>query len=260
MNKHGIRAAACWMLLAGSLVTGITQAASEQGGGGVKIAPGDDRIRLLEFAPFEAHYTSRSSTTGAFVIRVRSIDEGQAISLIDINPMADNVIVAQRRINARTLALEFATGPLFSWGSEYVVQQMSPAGYDWVRVPIGGGEPMRTSGEFRYSGVTSDMFSPTLAALMPLSEGERIALPVAVPRKDGSVSDWWEDYRVLRQQTLQTPAGLSCECWVLEKAAPGGGTTHLWISDKPPFVFKRSFDQGGAREFVSELLQYRTID
>lgn len=224
-----------------------------------KIPTGSEAFHPLRFKPYEAHYTSRSSVTGAFTLRARMIDDGQAISLVDIIPMPENVIVAQRRIHAASHALEFSAGPLFSWGAEYVVKQMGPGEYDWTRIPIGGGEPIRTAGSLRTDAVISDLFSPTLAALLPMNVGEKFSLPIAVPRKDGSVSASWETYEIVGKERLETPSGEICQCMLVEKPAPGGGTTALWIDAKPPYVFKRIFDRDGSREFVSELLEFRTI-
>ena len=235
----------------------VAFAATEEPGASPTIRPGDKRFKPMRFEPYEARYTSRSSITGSFTLMARTVDGGQAISLVDLIPMKDVVIVAQRQIDARTQALQFEAGPLFSWGEEYVVRQMAESAYDWTRIPIGGGDPIRVTGEFATTSVVSDLFSPSLAALLPMEVGEVFQLPVAVPRKGGTVDGWWEEYRVLRVELLETPSGETCECVVLEKPAPGGGTTLLWLADKPPFVFRRSFDVGGRREFVSELLRFQ---
>lgn len=235
-------------------------AATEQPGDSPTLRPGDKRLKPIAFEPYEAKYTSRSSTTGSFTLLARMVDRGSAISLIDMIPMKDVVIVAQRQVDAKTQAVQFEAGPLFSWGEEYVVRQMDAPGYDWTRIPIGGGAPVRSAGEFSTASVVSDMFSPTLAALWPFEVGETFQLPTAVPRKGGTVDSWWEEYRVLRAETLQTPSGETCACMVLEKQAPGGGVTHLWVANKPPYVFRRNFDAGGRREFVSDLVEFRFTD
>ena len=241
-------------------VVAVTCLAAEPDVGEVrKIHVGSNAFHSVDFTPYEAQYTSRSSVTGAFTLKARMIDEGKAISLIDIIPTPDNVIVAQRRLHSASHALEFSAGPLFSWGAEFVIQQMGSGTYDWSRIPIGGGAPIRSAGQLP-AGVTSDLFSPTLGSLMPQTVGEEFALPVAVPRTDGSVSVWWEVYKVVAKERLDTPSGESCECWLIEKSAPGGGTTVLWVDAKPPFVFKRVFDRGGDREFVSDLLAFEAAE
>ncbi|MEM9302833.1 MAG: hypothetical protein AAGE01_12010 [Pseudomonadota bacterium] len=225
----------------------------------VRIAPGDARFRPLEIGAYVAQYTSASSATGAFSLFVHSVDDGAGISLIDMIPMRDNVIVAQRRIDARMHAVDFSAGPYFAWGAEYVVSQMDGAAFDWTRVPIGGGEAVRLTGELGTTGIVSDMFSPTLAALLPMPPQTRFALPTAQPRPGGALSVAWTSYLVLRKERLDTPSGAECDCWVIEKINADGGVTHLWVDRAAPFIFKRHRDVGGPRELVSELLNFESM-
>ncbi len=212
-----------------------------------------------EFIAYEATYNSTSSLTGEFTLQVRPVPDIQAINLIDIIPTKTGTIVAQRNVDATTYRLQNSAGPYFAWGPEYVTQLMTGNAYDWVRIPLTGGEPVRQQGKLTHGAPVSVMFSPALAALMPMPIDSTFSLPATTPRKSGQVDSELVRYRVLRRETLQTPAGMDCECWVLEQQGPGGSVTLYWIDRQPPFVFRRHRDAGTEREFVSDLQSYREI-
>lgn len=227
------------------------------------ILPGDSRLNTPPFDDFEAVYTSSSSKTGGFTLQARKTGDGKRLTLVDIIPMKDNVIVAHRNIDLATHRFESSAGPYFAWGAEIVVQQASPTAYDWSRIPIGGGEPKRVAGEMAGGGTFDDMFTPTLASLMPMAPGTKFRLPVAYPRKSEIVSSEFDMYQVLRREHLELPLGLSCNCWVIEKRAWGSeykSRELIWVSREAPFVFRRHRDVGGQRDFVSEVLSFRRLE
>ena len=233
--------------------------ASVQAQDALTILPGDARFRTPEFGDYEAVYTSASSKSGGFTLQARLADRGRRLSLVDIIPMKEDVIVAQRGIDLRTQRVEFSAGPYFAWGEEFVVAQAGGHSYDWARVPIGGGEPKRSSGEVAHDGYVTDLFSPTLAALMPMEAGTRFRLPIAYPRKGEFVSVEFDEYEVLRRERLDLPSGIGCDCWVIEKKAWSGATSRIWVAREAPFVFRRHRDVGGRRDFVSDVLAFHQL-
>ncbi|MCG8436389.1 MAG: hypothetical protein MJA83_20420, partial [Gammaproteobacteria bacterium] len=178
------------------------------------ILPGDKRFKTPEFDDYQATYTSAFSKTGAFTLQARKTGDGKKLTLIDIIPGKESVIVAQRQIDIKTQRLEFSAGPYFAWGAEFVVKQYQPEEYAWSRVAIGDGETKRTAGEFQNKGSISEMFSPLLASLMPMEPGTKFRLPEAYPRKGEFVSSEFDEYEVLRKERLNLGPGLDCECWV----------------------------------------------
>lgn len=212
-----------------------------------------------EFAAYEATYNSTSSITGEFTLQVRPVADTQSINLIDIIPTPTGTIIAQRNMDANSHRLQNSAGPYFAWGAEYITQNYPEGKYDWVRIPLAGGAPIHIEGELEHGAPVSVMFSPALAALMPMSVGSTFNLPETVPFKAGHVESTLITYKVLRRETLQTPAGIECECWVLEKQGAGDSVTHYWVDRKAPFVFRRHRDVGGERGFVSDLQSYREI-
>ncbi len=224
------------------------------------ILPGSDQLSVPELFDYEARYTSSFSKTGEFTLHVRLTGDGQKLSLIDIIPGETMMIVSQRHIDVATQRIEFSGGPYFAWGAEYIVAQSDGRSYDWARVPLGGGAPKRTNGEIENHGYMSEMFSPLLASLMPLGVGESFGLPNSYARKGEFVSSEIDTYEVIARESLETPAGLSCNCWVIEKTPWSGGTERIWIDRQAPFVFKRHRDVGGPRSFVSELTNYRRLE
>ncbi|PHR57604.1 MAG: hypothetical protein COA47_11530 [Robiginitomaculum sp.] len=132
--------------------------------------------------------------------------------------------------------------------------------YDWVRTPIGGGDPIRITGELANKGSVDIMFSPTLASLMPMEIGAKFKLPQAYPRKGGRVSSEFDEYTVLRKEHLELDSGVSCDCWVIESKTWGGTVSHFWVSREAPFVYRRHRDVGGRRDFVSNVTSYRVLD
>ncbi len=224
------------------------------------IMPGDERFDTPDFGDYQAVYTSSSSKTGGFTLHARTSGDGGTLSLVDIIPMQDSVIVAQRNIDLTSHRLLSGAGPYFAWGAEFVVSQATPESYDWARIPIGGGEPARASGPLQHGGYVSEMFSPTLASLMPMAIGSAFRLPSAYPRKGEFVSSELDEYRVLRRERLALEPGLGCHCWVIEKKTWSGTTELIWVAREAPFVFRRHRDVGGRRDFVSDLLAYEKLD
>lgn len=212
------------------------------------------------FDAYEATYNSTSSITGEFTLQVRPVADEQAINLIDIIPTPSGTIVAQRNVDANTHRLQNSAGPYFAWGAEYITQNyLADKRYDWVRVPLVGGAPVHIEGELEYGAPVSVMFSPALAAVMPMTVDSTFSLPATVPIQAGHVESSLVNYKVLRRETLKTPSGIACECWVLEQQGQGDTVTHYWVDRKAPFVFRRHRAVGSEREFISDLQSYRKI-
>lgn len=224
------------------------------------ILPGDKKFKTPDFENYEAIYNSAMGKNGWFSLQARKSGNGKTVFLTDTIPMKDNIIIAQRVINAKTHRAEFSAGPFFAWGKEYVIGQNSKNGYDWSRVPIGGGEPVRITGELANGGGVDVMFSPTLASLMPMDVGTAFKMPAIYPRKGEKVSSEFDDYKVLRTEKLELASGIACDCWVIEKTAWGDGSkTRYWVSRQAPFVFRRHRDVGGKRDFVSDVQSYKKM-
>lgn len=232
------------------LMAGVTNAQDDASA----ILPGDTRFDTPEFTDYEAKWSSASSKTGAFTLK--AIRTGQTLTLVDIIPTPQGTIVSQRSIDLATHRSQSSAGPYFAWGKEFVVAQNSDSSYHWTRVPLGGGKPEVVTGRLENGGAVSDMFSPTLAALMPMDVGSQFKLPALYPIQGGLVASEMDTYSVIRRERLDLAGGLSCQCWVLEKKAWSGSTELIWVSRDAPFVFRRIRDVGGKREFVSELLGY----
>lgn len=245
---------ACGMLAVAAAATGACASDNAP----AQIRPGDARFDMPAFEDFEAQYTSSSSKTGAFTLQVRNVSEGAKIHIMDVIPMPDNVIVAFRSIDASSQQVEMSVGPYFAWGAEFMIQQATAEGYDLVRVPIGGGEPLRRIGETPLGGAVAHMFSPALAALMPMPVGARFQLADLEPRKDETMANVFADYEVVGREALALASGVRCECWVLETNA-SGMRSRLWVARSAPFVFKWHRDIGGSRELVSEVLGFRPL-
>lgn len=227
----------------------------------ITILPGDKKFKTPKFSNYETTYNSAMGKNGRFSLQARKSNDGKKLSMIDIIPMKDNVIVAQRVIDLKSHRSVFSAQPYFAWGMEYIVGQNTSEKYDWQRVPIGGGEAIRTQGELANAGGVDVMFSPTLASLMPMDIGTKFRMPEIFPRKGGFVSSELNDYKVLRKEHLELKSGVSCDCWVIEKTSWGGGsTTQFWVSREAPFVFRRHRDVGGKRDSVSDVMSFRIID
>lgn len=223
------------------------------------ILPGNKAFKAPTFEDYEAVYTSQSATSGGFTIQARKSGNGKKVAMIDIIPMKDNIIVAQRHIDLKTFRSTFSAQPYFAWGAEFIVGQSNEDSYDWTRVPIGGGAPKRMSGKIANKGYMTEMFSPTLAALMPMDVGTTFNMPEAYARKGEYVSSELDTFTVMKRENLTTPSGQTCQCWKIEKATWGGQTEYIWVDRTAPFVFKRTRNVGGKREFTSELLAYRNL-
>ena len=223
------------------------------------ILPGSSRFKVPDFEDYQAVYSSSSSKSGGFTLQARKSAVGKNLSLIDIIPMKDNVIVAQRNIDIPSMRMNFYAGPYFAWGADFIVGQSNQAGYDWSRVPIGGGEPKRMTGEIAHKGYVSEMFSPLLASLLPLDVGAKVKIPGLYPRQGDVVSSELDTYTVLRKERLETPSGLSCECYVIERQGWDETVDHIWVAGKAPFVFRRHRGVGSEQAFVSDLLDFKTL-
>ncbi|WP_262693753.1 hypothetical protein [Kordiimonas aquimaris] len=224
------------------------------------VTPGNAAFSIENIPDYEARYTSSSSKTGEFTLHVRTTGNGEKLSMIDIIPMENMVIVAQRFIDIQTQLLEFYAGPYFAWGPEYIVGKTDGKTYDWSRTPIAGGAPKRASGDIAHNGYVSEMFSPLLASLMPRDVGSVFQMPGFYARKGEYVSSEMDVFMVTGRETLTTPSGLSCECWVIDKKTWNGSLERIWVARTAPYVFKRHRDVGGSRSFVSDLLSYRPLD
>ncbi len=222
----------------------------------VAITPGDDRFDTPEFPDYSVDYNSRTSKTGLFTVQVRTTGDGNKISVVDIIPTDETVIVAQRQIDAETHNFDFTAGPYLAWGTEFVVGQNDASGYNWTRIPVGTNPPKHMTGTLTHNGSVSEMFSPTLASLMPMPVGTVFTLPEVYPRKDEFVSAELDQYTVLRTEMLTLESGLSCNCWVLEKKAWSGTIDHIWVSRTAPFEMRRIRDVGG-RDFQSDAQNFR---
>ncbi len=220
---------------------------------------GDLRIDVPEFAGYEVEYTSGM---GRFFHQVRPTrrDGAPKISVINIIDSGAGVIVDSRGIDSATLRLEYMMSPYFAWGQEYAVAQFGGGGFEWLRIPLGGGEAQRLVAQSGHGTLIDELgFSPTFAAVLPLPEGARFSASVVQPRKDGSVSTTPVEFEVVGRERLELESGLSCDCWVLEQDADGGGPTRYWVSREAPFVLERHRDIGGSREAVTEALSFRTF-
>lgn len=226
----------------------------------IAILPGDPRFDTPDFDDYQAVYASSSSKTGGFTLQARKSGDGNKLAMIDIIPMANYVIVAQRQIDLVTHRAEFGAGPYFAWGQEFVVSASDGTNYNWSRNPIGAGTQKQSVGSIANGGYISEMFSPTLASLMPMEVGEKFRLPEAYPHGDETVTSEFDEYQILRKEKLDLDSGFSCECWLIEKKMWGGTTEHIWVSREAPFVYRRVRDVGGMREFSSDLLAYTRLE
>lgn len=219
------------------------------------IYPGDERISVPEFTGYEAEYTS---AFGRFINQVRPVGDDW-ISVINLIDMPNGVIVDHRGIDRQSLRMEFFHSPYFAWGQEYVVGQMDESGYDWTRVPMEGGQGQRTSGEWNTNGVFDDLgFSPTLASMMPLEVGAQFAIPRHFPRVGGNIDVQLIEMTVVEREILVLDSGVECNCWVIEEVDNAGARHRYWIDRQAPFLFRRHRDIGGQRDFVSEVMSFRT--
>lgn len=263
-------AACCAFFLSAAWGTGwVTQSAAQESVSEVvdsethTILPGDSRFQTPDFTDYQAAYTSSSSKTGGFTLQARKSGDGKKLSLIDIIPMQENIIVSQRVLDLQSHLAEFSAGPYFAWGAEFVVGQSTEQSYNWTRVPIGEGEPVQIVDELENGGYITEMFSPTLAALMPMPVGTKFHMPSAVPRigdEGAYVTSDLDEYEVLRREHLDLEAGFSCTCWLVERRTTNGMKEQIWVSREAPFVFRRIRDLGGPREFTSDLLAFQSLD
>ena len=245
-------------LLLASLAALALPAAQAQDARPIEV--GSDAFTSLDIPDYEARYNSSSSKTGEFTLQVRRSGDGKKLAMIDIIPMENAIIVAQRQIDLASQLQEFGAGPYFAWGPEFIVSSTDGTNYDWTRIPVGGGEPVRMTGDIAHGGYTSEMFSPLLASLMPMEVGSKFQLPAFYARQGDRVSSELDTYEILSREPMDTASGLSCNCWLIEKTPWAGGVERIWVDQKPPYVFKRHRDVGGSRSFVSELTAYRKLD
>ncbi len=256
-QKHSIRAG--WHVAIAGLLS-FVDVATSHAQDAKPILPGGSSFTALEFSDYEARYNSSSSKTGEFTLQVRQSGDGKKLAMIDIIPMENMIIVAQRQIDLSSQRLEFSAGPYFAWGPEFIVSTSDDSSYNWTRIPQGGGEPVQMTGEIAHGGYVSEMFSPLLASLMPMEVGEIFELPSSYARQGDFVSSEMDRYEVISRNEMETPSGLTCNCWMIEKTPWSGSVERIWVDVKPPFVFKRHRDVGGPRSFVSELTAYRVLE
>lgn len=224
----------------------------------IDILPGDERFKAPAYEDFEVRYGSTFSKNGEFTLQVRNVAGGTKTHVMDIIPGENAVVVAFRMIDSASQRVEFSAGPYFAWGQEFVVNQASNEGYDAVRIPIGGGEPARMTGELPLGGSIADTFSPTLASLMPMQTGAKFRLPIVEPRKDETFANVFANFEVVGREELILKSGLRCECWVIE-GTTSAMTSRYWVSREAPFFYRWHRDIGGQREFISEALGFRLL-
>lgn len=245
------------VLIVATLVSGFSQTAVAQEPD-ASAAYTDLAIDVPDFEPYEVEYASGS---GRFFHQVRPfrLDGVDKISIINIIHMPNGVIVDSRGMDRATLRLDYMMTPYFAWGQEYAVAQFNGPHYEWLRVPLGGGEPTRLSGESEYGGFVGELgFSPSFAALLPLPTGTRFSMPVTQPRADGTVDAVLVTYEIVGRETLRLDSGLGCECWILEGDS-NGSVTRFWVSREAPFVYRRHRDIDGPRDLVSDALSLRSF-
>ncbi len=221
------------------------------------ILPGDARLDPVDFSPYEVEYRS---AFGRFFNQVRqfTLDSVDKISVVNLIASPSAVIVDHRIIDAHSMALEGFYSPYFAWGEEFLAARTDTSGYDWTRIPLRGGEPVRMTGVFEHRGMFDDLgFSPTYAALLPLPVGTIFYIPKMQPRRDGSVVTALVEHEVVGRETLSFGAGRSCECWVIEERAANGSISRLWVTREAPFFIKRHRDIGGRRDFISDIVSFR---
>lgn len=247
---------AAWATLSACDEAAPRDAAAAQAGPG-RIGLEGMEVDVPDFVPYEAEY---GSAFGRFFHQVRpfELDGDPKISVLNVIDMPGAVIVDSRALDRETLRLEYLMSPYFAWGQEFVVARFGSSGTDWTRVPLGEAPPVTSSGTSEHGGYFEDIgLSPALAALMPLPDGARFRLPVAQPKRDGTVGTLVADYEVIGRETLALAGGLGCTCWVVEQRR-GEEVDRYWVAREPPFVFRRHRDVGGRREHVSDLLSFRT--
>jgi len=223
------------------------------------ILPGDERLSVPEFEPYEVEY---DSAFGRFFNQVRKFkgDDGKKISVLNIIEMPQGVIVDHRTIDADSLRIETFNSPYFAWGPEFVFMRAEADSYNLVRVPVAGGEPIHTTGVLDNNGYFDGLgFSPTMAAILPLAVGTKFKMPKDEPRKDGSVASVLTSFEVTGRENLELPSGVSCECWVIQESSKGGTIHKYWISREAPFLIRRHRDVGGKRDFVSGVISFNPL-
>ncbi|MDE1468445.1 hypothetical protein [Aurantiacibacter sp. D1-12] len=225
------------------------------------VLPGSEAINVPAFEDYEAVYTSASSKTGFFTLQARTSGDGAMLVLIDIIPMENMVIASQRHIELDSMRQAFGAGPYFAWGPEFVVSRSNTQGYDWTRAPIEGGEPLRAAGPIENGGYLDTMFSPLLAALLPMELGTSVSIPEATAIVGGTVESRMIEYTVVGEEELQLASGISCLCTVLERAADGSrAAERFWVSREAPFVFRRIRAFGTEQAFTSDLHSFHTLE
>ncbi len=263
-SRQAVSAFASFALALTACSTGLDTKAQAQSdtldpNGTITILPGDERIDTPEFEPYEIEYTS---AFGRFYNQVRKFrgENGEKISIINIIEMPQMVIVDHRTIDALALRIETFHSPYFAWGAEYVSMRAEAEEYNLVRIPVAGGEPIHTTGKLDNNGYFDSLgFSPTFAAILPLDVGTKFKMPKDEPRRDGSVVSVLSSYEVVGKENLTLTSGVSCECHIIQENAENGTIHKYWISREAPFLIKRHRDVGGARDFVSEVLRFRSL-
>ncbi|NKB88490.1 MAG: hypothetical protein GKS06_09740 [Acidobacteria bacterium] len=223
------------------------------------VGPGHERLSLPDFEAYEVEYTSAS---GRFLNQVRpfQLDGVAKISILNLIDMPSGVIVDHAVVDRATLRQEYGATPYFAWGMENILLRATANELEIVRVPMGGGAPVVIEQEFDHGGYFEPLgFSPTYAALLPADEGTVFQIARRQPVAGGSIRTDFADFVVLGMETLETPAGLRCDCTILEERVEGGATHRYWVARQAPFLFKRHRDIGGARDFVSEALSFRHV-
>lgn len=215
-------------------------------------------VDVPQFDPYEAEYTS---AFGRFLHQAwpYSTDGRSKVGVINTITMPNGVIVDSRSFDRANLQIDYMTSPYFAWGEEYVVAFFQGTQYRWTRIPIGGGEPVVLRGTSEHGPFVDDLgFSPAFAGLLPLPVGTTFTMPVPSPQADGTVGGSLLEFEVVGSESLSLPGGHSCACTILEQTGPGESVTRFWVSREAPFVFRRHRDIGGPRDFVSDLLGFRS--
>jgi hypothetical protein len=262
-RKSTTSCVAKFCMLAAALITvGCGAEVSAQSGPSDEIfliTPGDSRLHTPEFDPYEVEY---GSAFGRFYNQVRKFtDQGsEKISVLNIIEMPQGVIIDHRTIDAATLRIETFNSPYFAWGKEQVFMQSSADNYSLVRIPIDGGDPIHSTGALENNGYFDSLgFSPTLAAILPLDVGTKFQMPKDQPKKNGAVVSVLANYEVIAKEKLNLPSGLSCDCWVIQETSENGSIHKYWISQTAPFLLRRHRDVGGKRDFISDVITFRSL-
>lgn len=209
------------------------------------LRPGDARLAVERFVPFEAEYTQMGAAFSARLVRsggerpvwsfqmVMETPTG-GIGIDHVGHYVDDLGFAYRRFGFGAFRREYLD--VSATDSSLVAHRL-------VLEPVEAPPPTRL--EYPIDGPVFDgTFVYWLLGALPLEEGATWRLPVWSPTPDGVLTRESAPLHVVGRETVRVGAR-AFDAWVVV-APTGGGEARMWVVAEPPYLLRQSIhpDEG----------------